>query len=132
MDGTTEAVEWAHQLSLSVHRMTKKWLKADGADVAQDIRTSVRWVPVDLLDAEALSKGSQFGTSASALQSLDSASCALGRALYLLRLSADLGYSRPADCAPLSVAIEELSAFITRWRAELLERLDRIETPALN
>lgn len=132
MDGTSEAVEWAHELSLSIHRLTKKWVRADGADVAQDFRKAVRWVPVDLLDAEALSKNTRFGTSAAALDSLHAASCALGRALYLLRLSTDLGYSRAADSAPLSVRIEELSVFIMRWRAELEERLDRLEPPSLN
>lgn len=132
MDGTTEAVDWAHNLSVSVHKLTKKWGKTDAADVAADLRRSVRWIPVDLLDAEALGKNTQYGTSSAALDALTSAACALGRARYLLTLSADLGYSRAADCATLSVEIEELSAFIQRWRAELQERLDRIEGPSLN
>ena len=73
-----------------------------------------------------------FGTSAGALDSLQYAACALGRALYLLRLAADLGYSRPAEIAKVSTAVEELTAYIVRWRAELEEKLDRIDTPALN
>lgn len=132
MDGSNEAVEWAHGLSVSVHRLTKKWLKTDGADVADDLRKCVRWVPVDLLDAQALTKTAQFGTSAGALDALTVAACALGRARYLLTLASDLGYSRAADTAPVCVGLEELSAYIARWRAELEERLDRIESPSVN
>ena len=132
MDGTTEAVEWAHNLNVGVHKLTKKWVRHDGQDVAEELRRAVRYVPVDLLDAEALSKKSQFGTSAGALDSLHFAACALGRAYYLLRLAGDLGYSGAADLSKLSTDVEELTAYITRWRAELEEKLDRMETPALN
>ena len=132
MDGTAEAVEWAHELNLGVHRMTKKWLKGDGADVAEDLRRTLRLIPVDLLDADALTRKAHLGTSWAAVDSLQFAACALGRALYLLRLGADLGYSRAAEVAPVTTAIEELTAYIVRWRAELEEKLDRIETPALN
>lgn len=132
MDGSTEAVDWAHALSLKVHGLTRKWLKTDAADVAVDLRKCVRWVPVDLLDAEALCKTAQFGTSAAAMDALNVAACALGRARYLLTLATDLGYSRAADSTPLAAQIEELTAYIARWRAELEERLDRIEGPSLN